>query len=141
MYPAPMRHARSVDRVESGCLFCEMPQDRLVSEAELAYAVRDACPVTLLHTLVIPKRHVSGYFELGRAEFNACHRLLEQQKGAIERLDPSVEGFNVGVNEGDAAGQTGFHCHIHLIPRRRRDVEEPEGGVRGVIPGKKGAYP
>jgi ATP adenylyltransferase len=95
--------------------------------------------MTALHTLVIPKRHVSGYFRLGRAELNACHRLLEQEKGALERADESVEGFNIGVNEGEAAGQTVSHCHLHLIPRRRGDVEEPEGGVRGVIPGK-GAY-
>jgi ATP adenylyltransferase len=126
----------SYNRRESGCPFCEMPKDQLVAETELAYAVRDAFPVTILHTLVIPKRHVSGYFEVGRAELNACHRLLEQEKLAIEGQDASVEGFNVGVNEGEVAGQTVFHCHLHLIPRRRGDVEDPTGGVRNAIPGK-----
>jgi HIT domain len=69
-----------------------------------------------------------------------CHRLLEQQKLAIEGQDASVEGFNVGVNEGETAGQTVFHCHLHLVPRRRGDVQDPMGGVRSVIPGK-GVYP
>jgi len=124
---------------EPGCAFCEMPKDHVLAEAELAYAVRDAFPVTPLHTLVIPKRHVRGYFELGRAELNACHRLLDQEKGAIKRADASVEGFNVGVNDGEVAGQTVFHCHIHLIPRRTGDVVDPTGGVRNVIP-SKGAY-
>jgi len=111
----------------------------MVAETELAYAVRDAFPATPLHTLVIPKRHTQGYFGLGRAELNACHRLLEQEKREIERADESVEGFNFGVNDGEVAGQTVFHCHLHLIPRRRGDVEDPTGGVRNVIPGK-GAY-
>jgi ATP adenylyltransferase len=126
----------SYDLREPGCPFCEMPKDQLIAGTELAYAVRDAFPVTPLHTLVIPKRHTQSYFELGRAELNACRRLLEQEKEAIERQDVSVEGFNVGVNEGETAGQTVFHCHLHLIPRRRGDVEDPTGGVRNVIPGK-----
>jgi ATP adenylyltransferase len=88
---------------------------------------------------VIPKRHALGYSELGRPELNACHRLLEQEKRTIEREDAGVGGFNVGVNDGKTAGQTVFHCHIHLIPRRKGDAEEPTGGVRNAIPGK-GAY-
>jgi ATP adenylyltransferase len=77
-----------------------MPNDQLVAEAELAYAVRCTFPVTPLHTLVIPKRRVSGYLELGRAALNACNKLLEQEKLEIEWADSSVEGFNIGVNEG-----------------------------------------
>jgi ATP adenylyltransferase len=132
---------RGVEAVPLGhrqpeCPFCEMTTDSVVEENELAYAVRDAFPVTPLHTLVVPKRDVRSYFELGRPELNACHRLLEQEKEAIERQDANVEGFNVGVNEGEVAGQTVFHCHLHLIPRRRGDVEDPTGGVRSVIPGK-----
>jgi ATP adenylyltransferase len=126
----------SYARRKPGCPFCEMPEGTLIRENELAYAVRDAFPVTPLHTLVIPKRHVQGYFELGRPELNACHRLLEQEKAVIEQEDPGVEGFNVGVNDGEAAGQTVFHCHLHLIPRRRGDVEDPTGGIRNVVPGK-----
>ncbi|MDQ5819341.1 MAG: HIT family protein [Actinomycetota bacterium] len=116
-----------------------MPADSVVKENELAYAVRDAFPVTPLHTLVIPKRHVRSYFELGHSELNACHRLLEQEQETIMRQDASVQGFNVGIDDGEVAGQTIFHCHIHLMPRRRGDVEHPTGGVRNVFPGK-GAY-
>lgn len=122
------------------CPFCEMPGNAIASENELVYAIRDAFPVTPVHTLVIPKRHVPSYFELTPAEMEACHRLLEGEKAAIEREDPSVEGFNIGANDGEVAGQTVFHCHIHLIPRRTGDVVDPTGGVRNVIPGKA-AYP
>ncbi len=82
--------------------------------------MRDAFPVTSLHASVIPKRRVSGYFELGRPELNACHRLLEQEKRAVERADTSVKGFNVGVNDGESVGQTGLPCHRHLGPRPLR---------------------
>jgi ATP adenylyltransferase len=126
-------------RREQGCTCCEVPKDHIVGETELAYAIRDAFPVAPLHTLVIPKRHVQGYFELRRPELNACHRLLEQEKEVIEQDDPSVEGFNVGVNDGEVAGLTIFHCHVHLVPRRKGDLENPAGGVRRVIPGK-GVY-
>src|SRR5918993_5749518 len=86
---------QSYEQRELGCPFCEVTQDRLVDETELAYAIRDAFPVTPLHTLVIPKRHVQGYFELWAPELNACRRLLKQEKRAIEQADESVEGFNV----------------------------------------------
>jgi diadenosine tetraphosphate (Ap4A) HIT family hydrolase len=105
-----------------------MSDERVVWENELAYAIRDSFPVTPLHTLVIPKRHVRGYFELDHAELEACHRLLEREKAAIEREDRAVDGFNVGINDGRVAGQTVFHCHIHLIARREHDVEDPRGG-------------
>lgn len=95
----------SYEQREVGCPFCKMPKDQLVGETELAHAVRDAFPVAPLHTLVIPKRHVQGYFELARPELNACHRLLEQEKEVIERVDGSVQGFNVGVNDAEAAGR------------------------------------
>ncbi len=81
-----------------------MSKDHIVDEAELAYAIRDAFPVVPLHTLVIPKRHVQGYFELSRPELNACHRLLEREKKAIAQANPSVEGFNLGVNDSEVTG-------------------------------------
>ena len=129
----------SYDDRESGCLFCEIDRDRIISENELAYVIRDGFPVTEHHTLVIPKRHVATYFELGQAEINAINQLLLSEKESIEQLDSTVTGFNVGINTGQSAGQTIFHCHIHLIPRRDGDVEEPRGGIRHVIPGK-GSY-
>jgi diadenosine tetraphosphate (Ap4A) HIT family hydrolase len=98
--------------------------------------MRDAYPVTPLHTLIIPKRHTPTYFELGRAEVNACNLLLERAREEINNSGDAVEGFNVGINDGKVAGQTVFHCHIHLIPRRRGDVESPRGGVRHVISGR-----
>ena len=81
-------------------------------------------------------RHIANYFALGQAEINACSHLLDKQKEKILKEDSSVSGFNVGVNVGESAGQTIFHCHIHLIPRRLGDVSDPVGGVRNVIPGK-----
>ncbi len=122
-----------------GCLFCNIEQGRLVSSNELAYSIRDGFPVTEHHTLVIPKRHVASYFDLGQAEINAINQLLTAEKKSIEKQDALVTGFNIGINSGESAGQTIFHCHIHLIPRRDGDVKEPRGGVRHVIPGK-GTY-
>jgi ATP adenylyltransferase len=91
---------------------------RIIDENPLAYAIRDGYPVTPLHTLIIPKRHAPSYFELGRAEVNACNLLLERVREVIRANDRAVEGFNVGLNDGEVAGQSVFHCHIHLIPRR-----------------------
>ncbi len=118
------------------CLFCNIPQDRIIAENELAFAMRDGFPVTNYHTLVIPKRHVYDYFGLTNEELLACNSLLHSLKDDILKTDDTVEGFNVGMNSGEVAGQTIFHCHIHLIPRRKGDVENPRGGVRFVIPDK-----
>jgi diadenosine tetraphosphate (Ap4A) HIT family hydrolase len=85
---------------------------------------------------VIPKRHVAEMFDLSRPETNAYNELLRTAKRDIEKTDPKVAGFNVGFNYGEASGQTVKHCHLHLIPRRVGDVDNPAGGVRNVIPGK-----
>ncbi len=119
-----------------GCVFCNVPQARVIRENELAFVIRDDFPVTPLHTLIIPKRHVSGYFDLSSPEISACQKLLAETRDEILSADSSVKGFNIGVNQGAVAGQTIFHCHIHLIPRREGDVQKPQGGVRHVIPGK-----
>jgi diadenosine tetraphosphate (Ap4A) HIT family hydrolase len=120
-----------------GCAFCELPAERIIAENELALAFRDGFPVTEHHTLIIPKRHVSDFFDLFQPERNAMQALMEQQRALILQIDPTVTAFNVGINAGADAGQTIFHCHMHLIPRRKGDVEEPRGGVRGVIPAKQ----
>jgi ATP adenylyltransferase len=125
---------------EAGCIFCEMPDDRIIESHELCFAVGDRFPVTEGHTLVIPKRHVGDYFGLWQPELNAVNTLLTKLREQIEAEDPTVSGFNVGMNCGKTAGQTVPHCHIHLIPRRVGDAEEPAGGVRHVIPGR-GHYP
>ena len=120
-----------------GCLFCHLPLERkILVENSLAYAINDGFPVTEGHCLIIPKRHVATYFDLSRPELNACDDLLRQLKSGIQSADGSVTGFNIGMNAGASAGQTIFHCHIHLIPRRDGDVENPRGGVRHLIPGK-----
>jgi ATP adenylyltransferase len=123
----------SFDRREPGCAFCEIPKERIAAEIELAYAIYDKYPVTALHALVIPKRHVDDYFELSRPELNSCNSLLSSLKRIIQQKDNSVVGFNIGINNGEAAGQTVFHCHVHLIPRRDGDVENPRGGVRNIV--------
>ena len=121
----------------NGCAFCEMPSSRIVGENELALAIRDAFPVSKGHSLMIPKRHVADFFDLDQSERNALQSLLEEQRTSLMKAHADIAGFNVGVNAGKAAGQTVFHCHMHLIPRRMGDVEDPRGGVRGVIPGKQ----
>jgi diadenosine tetraphosphate (Ap4A) HIT family hydrolase len=120
-------------------LFCEIPAERVVAQNELAYAIFDGFPVTEHHCLVIPKRHIPDYFSLSRSELKACDDLLRELKDRVIGLDATVTGFNIGMNSGADAGQTIFHCHIHLMPRRNGDVENPRGGVRHIIPGK-GAY-
>ena len=113
-----------------------MPTERVIASNNLAYAVKDGFSVTEGHTLVIPKRHVTDFFGLTDDEVLACHQLLKKHRFTILSQDDLVEGFNIGMNAGAAAGQTIFHCHIHLIPRRKGDVENPRGGVRHTIPGK-----
>ena len=121
---------------QSGCIFCELPADRIIASNTLAFAIRDDYPVTELHTLVIPKRHAATFFDLFEPERRAINQLLDRLRIEMMKGDPSVKGFNIGMNNGDAAGQTIGHAHVHLIPRRQGDVQDPRGGVRGVIPGK-----
>ena len=118
------------------CVFCHPAPDRVVASNEFAYAVRDTSPVTPMHTLILPRRHVASYFDMAPEEDRAIRDLLSLLRQEIEAADPVVEGFNIGINVGEVAGQTIFHCHVHLIPRRRGDVANPRGGVRAVIPGK-----
>lgn len=124
---------RLYEHREEGCIFCELPTDRIISENELALVIQDRFPVTEGHSLIIPKRHVSDYFELFQPELNAIQSLIQETRSKLLDQDPTIDGFNMGANSGGSAGQTVFHCHIHLIPRRTGDVEEPQGGVRGVI--------
>ena len=125
---------------ETTCPFCTRQKGRPIPlENELCFGIKDGYPVTDLHMLVVPKRHVSDFFELYEPEKHACVRLLDEAKRRAKAQDPTIAGFNVGINVGEAAGQTIHHCHVHLIPRRTGDVEQPLGGVRNVIPGK-GAY-
>lgn len=123
----------------SECIFCSPDESRVLVRNDLAYGLWDGFPVTDLHALVIPQRHASDYFDLTTDELLGCDALLREMREMLIRQDASIAGFNIGANVGIAAGQTVFHCHFHLIPRRTGDVENPRGGVRHIIPGK-GAY-
>jgi diadenosine tetraphosphate (Ap4A) HIT family hydrolase len=121
---------------QPGCIFCEIPDERIIAYNPLAFAIHDKYPVTTLHTLVISKRHAPTFFDLYDPERRAISKLLDKVRDGIVKKDSSVSGFNIGINNGYTAGQTVGHAHVHLIPRRQGDVQDPTGGVRGVIPGK-----
>ena len=97
-------------------------------------AIRDGFPVSPGHTLVIPRRHVASFRDLTPGEWTAALRLVQRLAADIQRDDPTVTGFNFGINDGPDAGQSVFHVHLHLIPRRHGDHPHPRGGVRAVIP-------
>ena len=119
------------------CVFCNLDESRIEIENDLALSFKDLYPVTNGHTLVIPKRKVQSFFDLTEEETAGMFELLHLQKEDLKNKDTSITGFNIGVNDGEDAGQTIMHCHIHLIPRRSGDMEDPRGGVRGVIPEKQ----
>ena len=119
------------------CIFCKIRKEELQFENQLAYSSIDSYPVSQFHSLIVPKRHVETYFELTEDEIQACNELILKTKEKILKEDITVKGFNIGTNLGKTAGQSIMHCHIHLIPRRKNDVDNPQGGVRGVIPSKQ----
>ena len=116
------------------CLFCNIKESGYFHKNDLAYASYDSYPVSENHCLIIPKRHVKDYFDLSNEELIACNDLIKIVKNEIINKDPTIKGFNLGTNIGKVSGQSILHCHIHLIPRREGDVENPQGGVRSVIP-------
>ena len=121
----------------SDCIFCNISPDQYVAETDLAFAIRDGFPVTKGHTLIITKRHLADYFDLTAEERIAIAALAQECRSVLMKSDSAIDGFNIGANAGASAGQTVFHVHVHLIPRRTGDTAEPRGGVRGVIPGKQ----
>ena len=119
------------------CIFCSIKTERLISENEFFFVIRDLYPVTDLHTLIIPKQHVESFFELSSDKQSFFLNILNKQKEVLQIEDSTISGFNIGINDGKDAGQTVMHCHIHLIPRRYGDMNDPRGGVRGVIPSRQ----
>jgi diadenosine tetraphosphate (Ap4A) HIT family hydrolase len=116
------------------CIFCNI-QKKSIKENENCVSFSDNFPISRGHVLIIPKRHVSSYFELTDEERSDCWILVNEMKTYLQKkFNPA--GFNIGINNGEAAGQTIMHCHIHLIPRYLGDVVNPKGGIRHVIPGK-----
>jgi diadenosine tetraphosphate (Ap4A) HIT family hydrolase len=117
------------------CVFCTLPPERIVDANALAFVIRDGFPVSPGHTLVIPRRHVASFFEITDEERRAMLALLDKAKRALDaELAPA--GYNIGINDGPAAGQTVAHLHMHLIPRFAGDLPDPRGGVRWVMPSK-----
>lgn len=117
------------------CPFCTLPVSRIVEANELAVLILDGFPVSTGHSLIIPKRHVGSFFEITDIERAALFKLLDRAQELVsEQHQP--DGFNIGINDGAAAGQTVPHLHIHLIPRYDGDLVDPRGGVRWVIPDK-----
>lgn len=119
------------------CPFCNIDKTReIIASSDLSLAFFDGFPVSKGHALIIPRRHVASFFDLSDAEKQDMLSLLDQVKSVVEdRYHP--DGYNIGINVNEAAGQSVFHVHMHLIPRYKGDVANPKGGVRGVIPSKQ----
>ena len=117
------------------CPFCHLGPERIAGSNATGLIVRDAYPVTPGHTLIIPRRHVGSFFDLTPEERTGLLALLDEARAGLERSH-QPQGYNIGINDGPAAGQTVPHLHIHLIPRYAGDTEDPRGGVRWVMPAK-----
>ena len=132
------KHYNQISReINTECPFCNPDSQReLILESATAYAMYDKFPVNTGHILIIPKKHCADYFQLTFKEQSACWFMMNKAKEILTNTF-NPDGFNIGINVNEAAGQTIPHVHIHLIPRYSGDVKEPEGGVRGVIPQNK----
>ena len=118
------------------CIFCNIPKEKIVLESHLSIAFYDTYPVSKGHLLIIPKRHIVDYFDLSPDEKTDIWHLVDKAKVYLDNKY-APDGYNVGININEAAGQTISHCHIHIIPRYTGDIDNPIGGVRGVIPDKR----
>ena len=114
------------------CIFCTLPPNRIVIDLPLVVTIRDAYPVSRGHTLVLPKRHIQSFFDLSEQEREQMFQALTESRMQLLELQP--DGFNIGINDGPAAGQTILHLHLHIIPRYAGDITDPRGGVRWVLP-------
>jgi len=120
---------------EKPCPFCTLPAERIIDSNEFGVTIRDGFPISLGHTLVIPKRHIGSWFEISKGEQISLMELLTKAQKVLEE-EYSPDGYNIGINDGPAAGQTVPHLHMHIIPRYRDDQKDPRGGVRWIIPEK-----
>ena len=121
--------------MKKNCIFCELPAERIHYESDLWLMVRDGYPVSPGHTLIIPKRHVTDYFGINEEEHRELKSVINIAKETLDK-EFKPDGFNIGINGGEAAGQTVFHLHIHLIPRFKGDCDDPRGGIRWIFPDK-----
>tara|TARA_B100000963_G_scaffold322569_1_gene306719 strand:+ start:830 stop:1210 length:381 start_codon:yes stop_codon:yes gene_type:complete len=122
---------------KNNCIFCSKEKLNIIYEDDIFFVIRDSFPVTKDHTLIILNNHDKTYFDLRDKDILQLNNILKFQKESLMQNDNTITGFNIGINQGESAGQTVMHLHIHLIPRRKGDVEDPRGGVRGVIPSKQ----
>lgn len=129
-------HKRDLSNQDLHCPFCKVSGNKVIAEFKSVVAIEDKHPVTPGHLLVIPSRHINDFFSMTLQERSDAIELVDQMKCLLQSQDQNVLGFNIGVNCGEIAGQTIPHAHIHVIPRRAGDINDPRGGVRGVIPEK-----
>ena len=122
---------------QNNCIFCNKSKLNIIFEDETFCVIRDAYPVTKDHTLIILNEHDKTYFDLEDKDIVQLNNIIKFQKKSLMDEDNSITGFNIGINQGESAGQTVMHLHIHLIPRRNGDITDPRGGVRGVISSKQ----
>ena len=122
---------------KNNCIFCSKEKLNIIYEDDIFFVIRDSFPVTKDHTLIILNNHDKTYFDLRNKDILQLNNILKFQKESLMQNDNTITGFNIGINQGESAGQTVMHLHIHLIPRRKGDIEDPRGGVRGVIPSKQ----
>ncbi len=118
-----------------GCPFCSLQQDKIIAQGSLTFTIRDTLPVSPGHTLILPKRHIASIFEATKEEVAALWESLQQARSELLK-EFSPDGFNIGINDGLASGQTILHLHIHLIPRYKGDMPDPRGGIRWIFPEK-----
>ena len=117
------------------CPFCSIAPDKIVAQRSLSFTIMDSLPVSPGHTLILPKRHVASIFETTKDEVADLWEALQQARaGLIEKFSP--DGFNIGINDGLASGQTILHLHIQIIPRYKGDMPDPRGGIRWIFPDK-----
>lgn len=118
------------------CVFCNPKEEEILAENDYAQIIKDNSPVSDGHCLIVPKRHLKTYFEMTSDENIAIFELMKTAKLLIEKQGYKPDGYNIGSNNGIAAGQSVLHLHIHVIPRYNGDVEQPKGGIRQVLPRK-----
>jgi len=117
------------------CPFCTIAPEKMVAQDALTFTVRDTLPVSPGHTLIVPKRHIAGIFDAEPDEVAALWEAVQQARAQLLK-DYSPDGFNIGINDGLASGQTILHLHIHIIPRYKGDMPDPRGGIRWIFPEK-----
>jgi diadenosine tetraphosphate (Ap4A) HIT family hydrolase len=115
------------------CPFCPVKEREIIAAHPLAVAITDSFPLTRGHALVVPRRHVPSFFDLTQDERLAMLDLLDEAKAALD-TQYAPDGYNIGINDGVAAGQTVMHLHVHVIPRYKGDADDPRGGVRWIFP-------